>query len=174
MNKKNKGDFGYLNYKKKLNFIIAAVALLIIIAVFITGLIIFKSRNNYMTLVATVLVLPWAKLAIAYFVLIPHKECTQDIYEKLEQSKITINNCISINKFIIINIIKLHNTLFSRSLINIFLNHFKVMKHNPFSMIDSVAFIHFIICKTFSSAISSSFPKGYYIRKWHIIELISC
>ena len=45
MNKKNKGDFGYLNYKKKLNFIIAAVALLIIIAVFITGLIIFKSRN---------------------------------------------------------------------------------------------------------------------------------
>ena len=25
MNKKNKGDFGYLNYKKKLNFIIAAV-----------------------------------------------------------------------------------------------------------------------------------------------------
>ena len=63
MNKKNKGDFGYLNYKKKLNFIIAAVALLIIIAVFTTGLIIFKSRNNYMTLVATVLVLPWAKLA---------------------------------------------------------------------------------------------------------------
>ncbi len=50
MNKKNKGDFGYLNYKKKLNFIIAAVALLIIIAVFTTGLIIFKSRNNYMTL----------------------------------------------------------------------------------------------------------------------------
>ena len=91
MNKKNKGDFGYLNYKKKLNFIIAAVALLIIIAVFITGLIIFKSRNNYMTLVATVLVLPWAKLAIAYFVLIPHKECTQDIYEKLERSKKNIS-----------------------------------------------------------------------------------
>ena len=44
-----------------------------------------------MTLVATVLVLPWAKLAIAYFVLIPHKECTQDIYEKLEQSKKNIS-----------------------------------------------------------------------------------
>ena len=41
MNKKNKGDFGYLNYKKKLNFIIAAVALLIIIHLFTTGLIIF-------------------------------------------------------------------------------------------------------------------------------------
>lgn len=87
MNKKNKGEFGYLNYKKKLNFIIAAAALLIIIAVFITGLVIFKSRNNYMTLVATVLVLPWAKLAVAYFILIPHKACTQDIHEKLEQSK---------------------------------------------------------------------------------------
>ena len=64
MNKKNKGEFGYLNYKKKLNAIITAIALLVIIAIFATGLLIFKSRNNYMTLVATVLVLPWAKLAV--------------------------------------------------------------------------------------------------------------
>lgn len=91
MNKKNKGEFGYLNYKKKLNFIIAAISLIIIIAVFITGLIIFKSRNNYMTLVATVLVLPWAKLAIAYFVLIPHKACPQNIYDRLEKSKDNIS-----------------------------------------------------------------------------------
>ena len=27
MNKKNKGEFGYLNYKKKLNAIITAIAL---------------------------------------------------------------------------------------------------------------------------------------------------
>ena len=53
MNKKNKGEFGYLNYKKKLNAIITAIALLVIIAIFATGLLIFKSRNNYMTLVAT-------------------------------------------------------------------------------------------------------------------------
>ncbi len=91
MNKKSKGEFGYLNYKKKLNFIIAAISLLIIIAIFVTGLIIFKSRNNYMTLVATVLVLPWAKLAIAYFVLIPHKSCPQNIYDKLEKSKGSIS-----------------------------------------------------------------------------------
>lgn len=87
MNKKNKGEYGYLSYKKKLNFIITAIALLVIIAIFVTGIIIFKSRNNYMTLVATVLVLPWAKLAVAYFILIPHKSCTKDIYDRLENSR---------------------------------------------------------------------------------------
>lgn len=87
MNKKNKGELGYLNYRKKLNFIITMAALLIIAAIFITGLVIFKSRNNYMTLVATVLVLPWAKLAVSYFILIPHKSCPNDIYIKLEACK---------------------------------------------------------------------------------------
>ena len=87
MNKKNKGEFGYLNYKKKLNAIITAIALLVIIAIFATGLLIFKSRNNYMTLVATVLVLPWAKLAVAYFILIPHKVCPKDVYDRLEGCK---------------------------------------------------------------------------------------
>ena len=86
MNKKNKGEFGYLNYKKKINLLITGAALLIILAIFIAGLIIFKSRNNYMTLVATVLVLPWAKLAVSFFVLLSHKACPQDIHDRLEKN----------------------------------------------------------------------------------------
>ena len=73
MSKKEKGEFGYLKYKRSFNLLLTIIAFLIIAAVFVTGLIIFKSRNNYMTLVATVLVLPGAKIAVSYFILLPHK-----------------------------------------------------------------------------------------------------
>ena len=65
MSKKEKGEFGYLKYKRSFNLLLTIIAFLIIAAVFVTGLIIFKSRNNYMTLVATVLVLPGAKIAVS-------------------------------------------------------------------------------------------------------------
>ena len=51
MSKKEKGEFGYLKYKRSFNLLLTIIAFLIIAAVFVTGLIIFKSRNNYMTLV---------------------------------------------------------------------------------------------------------------------------
>ena len=63
------------------------IAFLIIAAVFVTGLIIFKSRNNYMTLVATVLVLPGAKIAVSYFILLPHKVCDKELYTSVEAAK---------------------------------------------------------------------------------------
>ena len=79
MSKKEKGEFGYLKYKRSFNLLLTIIAFLIIAAVFVTGLIIFKSRNNYMTLVATVLVLPGAKIAVSYFILLPHaiRSCIQ-------------------------------------------------------------------------------------------------
>lgn len=87
MNKREKGEYGYLGYKKKLNLTITLAFLAVIAIVFVLGLLIFKSRNNYMTLVATVLVLPWAKIAVGYIVLIPHKSCPKDVYDKLEKAK---------------------------------------------------------------------------------------
>ena len=84
MSKKEKGEFGYLKYKRSFNLLLTIIAFLIIAAVFVTGLIIFKSRNNYMTLVATVLVLPGAKIAVSYFILLPHKVCDKELYTSVE------------------------------------------------------------------------------------------
>ena len=87
MSKKEKGEFGYLKYKRSFNLLLTIIAFLIIAAVFVTGLIIFKSRNNYMTLVATVLVLPGAKIAVSYFILLPHKVCDKELYTSVEAAK---------------------------------------------------------------------------------------
>ena len=42
MSKKEKGEFGYLKYKRSFNLLLTIIAFLIIAAVFVTGLIIFK------------------------------------------------------------------------------------------------------------------------------------
>ncbi len=77
MKLQEKGTFEYLKRKKKQNLLIMLISFAVVFAVFFAGLAVFKSRNNYCTLIATVLVLPAAKFAVAYFVLLPHKSATQ-------------------------------------------------------------------------------------------------
>ena len=66
---KEKGEFGYLNYRKKLNLI---------------KMIVYKTRANIFTVAAIVLVLPAAKMAVAYFVVLPHKPADNELKEKVE------------------------------------------------------------------------------------------
>ena len=72
MKLQEKGTFEYLKRKKNQNLLIMLISFAVVFAVFFAGLAVFKSRNNYCTLIATVLVLPAAKFAVAYFVLLPH------------------------------------------------------------------------------------------------------
>ena len=50
-------------------------------------LIIFKSRNNYMKLVATVLVLPSAKIAVSYLILLPQRYVIRNYIQALKLQK---------------------------------------------------------------------------------------
>lgn len=84
MVKKEKGSIGYLTEKKKYHLIYTLVAFAVILAIFFAGLLIFKNRNNYMTLVSVMLCLPGAKIAVGYFILLPHQSCSYELYEKLE------------------------------------------------------------------------------------------
>ena len=70
MKLQEKGTFEYLKRKKNQNLLIMLISFAVVFAVFFAGLAVFKSRNNYCTLIATVLVLPAAKFAVAYFVLL--------------------------------------------------------------------------------------------------------
>ena len=67
MKLQEKGTFEYLKRKKNQNLLIMLISFAVVFAVFFAGLAVFKSRNNYCTLIATVLVLPAAKFAVAYF-----------------------------------------------------------------------------------------------------------
>lgn len=93
MQRREKGDFGYMAYRKKLNMIKMIVAFALVLAVFIAGLIVFKTRNNILTVISVVLVLPAAKMAVGYFVLIPHKAATDKFYEKTEQAAPNLGKC---------------------------------------------------------------------------------
>ena len=84
MKLQEKGTFEYLKRKKNQNLLIMLISFAVVFAVFFAGLAVFKSRNNYCTLIATVLVLPAAKFAVAYFVLLPHKSATQAQKEAVE------------------------------------------------------------------------------------------
>ena len=58
MKLQEKGTFEYLKRKKNQNLLIMLISFAVVFAVFFAGLAVFKSRNNYCTLIATVLVLP--------------------------------------------------------------------------------------------------------------------
>lgn len=87
MQKVEKGNWGYLAYKKKINCIIMACAFLIVLAVFFGGIIVTGNRNNVATVIAIILVLPAAKFAVAYLCLLPHKSATAQLKAKLDESK---------------------------------------------------------------------------------------
>ena len=82
---KEKGEFGYLNYRKKLNLIKMIVSFAVVAAVLIIGFIVYKTRANIFTVAAIVLVLPAAKMAVAYFVVLAlHKPADNELKEKVE------------------------------------------------------------------------------------------
>lgn len=58
---KEKGEFGYLNYRKKLNLIKMIVSFAVVAAVLIIGFIVYKTRANIFTVAAVVLVFPGSK-----------------------------------------------------------------------------------------------------------------
>lgn len=80
-----KGQFGYLSAKKKRNLIIMIIVFTLVIVFFIVGLVIFKDKNNILTVVSIVLVLPAAKFAVAYFILLPHASAPTHLKEAVEK-----------------------------------------------------------------------------------------
>ncbi len=80
-----KGQFGYLSAKKRRNLLIMIIAFALVIAFFVIGLVIFKDKNNILTVVSIVLVLPAAKFAVAYFILLPHASAPIYLKEAVEK-----------------------------------------------------------------------------------------
>lgn len=93
MKKREKGEFGYLKYRKQLNLIKMAAAFLIVILVLTAGILVTKTRYNAATVAAIVLVLPAAKMAVAYFVLLPHQPADQALADAVEKTAVSLGIC---------------------------------------------------------------------------------
>lgn len=84
MKKLEKGEYGYLNYRKKRLGMAALLCFLLVAVLFLIGYLATKTRNNIMTVMAILSVLPAGKFAASFLVLLPHKSASQEQYDRVK------------------------------------------------------------------------------------------
>ena len=101
MKRTNKCQYGYIKYKKYQQLLITLIGLSIIAGFFIAGIIIYGSKNNTLTVLASLSALPFAKTASNLIMFLPHKSTTKELYNSVEQRNkyyITNYDCIFTSK----------------------------------------------------------------------------
>ena len=83
-NVKEKGEYGYLSYKKKMFFLRVLGCLVIGLGIFFVGLLIKKSHKNILTVLAMLMVLPGAKELVGWIIVHPLKPVSREDYEKMK------------------------------------------------------------------------------------------
>lgn len=89
MKRVRKGHYGYFSYRKKIEFIKAAVILVGIIILLLIGYSVTHDRKNLMTVFAVVSVLPFANILVVWISLLPFhsrpKEEEEEIHSLMGQ-----------------------------------------------------------------------------------------
>lgn len=92
-----KGQYGYIEYRKKVQLIKVLIVLAIIAALLIAGIIIYGTRNNICTVIAIISVLPMAKFLVTLLVVVKHKKPDERCYQELKEAGdklILLSDCI--------------------------------------------------------------------------------
>lgn len=98
----DKGSYGYVDTYKKHQLKKVLMWVGFIVAIIIVGFIVFKTRKNYATILAVLLVLPAAKTLVAYIIMIPFKTDKQEYYQevsKLINDKMTLLSDLVVTKY---------------------------------------------------------------------------
>lgn len=88
-----KGNPGYLQYRKKMNLIKMLVAFGIVLVVFVAGIIATGTRNNIMTVMTVVLVLPAAKFAVGYIIVAKKTPATAEFMQSVKKNAGKLGVC---------------------------------------------------------------------------------
>lgn len=139
-----KGDIAYLKQQKTWTTIRTIIYFAIVLAVFFAGFLTTKTRNNVMTVVAILGVLPASKSAVSMIMFLKAKQIKDEIYQQLKQfeahaqmlynmiisseSKTYQMDCIAIydrSVFVLCTNPKLDTTAFQKHLKNILANNGK-------------------------------------------------
>lgn len=78
-----KGEYGYLNARKKRLGIATLFCFCMIAAFFLVGYLTTKTRNNIFTIMAILSALPTAKFAASFLVLLPYQGVSFEQYKKV-------------------------------------------------------------------------------------------
>lgn len=81
--KLQKGEYGYLKKRQHTQILKVLIMALIIIGILVTGIIIYKTKNNILTVLAILVVLPAAKMLVNCIMLCRYKATGQEEYEKI-------------------------------------------------------------------------------------------
>lgn len=80
----NKGDFGYLRHYKKRQLILAALSILMVAVICLTGIILYHSQKTIFAVMAALAALPAAKLLTGYLVIMPYDSVREEVRERLD------------------------------------------------------------------------------------------
>ena len=94
MKKIQKGEKGYLNYRKLVLLLTVLVLIISVAIFFFTGYIRYKSTKTIFTVLAVLMVLPAAKQFVMYAVIAPYKSADFEMYDSIKA--ITDSNNVKI------------------------------------------------------------------------------
>lgn len=80
-----KGEYSYINKRKKKLLALSAISVLTVLIIFLTGVIIYHTNKSIFAVIAAVAALPAAKLITLYAVIAPYRTGSEEIYEKLTE-----------------------------------------------------------------------------------------
>lgn len=78
-----KGKFSYIKSQKRLYGNLTLAGMLMVLMLFFSGYLATGTRNNIMTVVAILSVLPTAKFAATFFMLLPYHSQSKEVYDEV-------------------------------------------------------------------------------------------
>ena len=87
MKKRFKGDFGYIKYRRQIGILRTGLFLLVVLSLFLSGLFIFDSTKNYLSIIAALLCLPTGWSAVNLIMFLRAKGCSDSSFAKIEETK---------------------------------------------------------------------------------------
>ena len=84
MKKKEKGQLGYIKWRKEKYLIGTIAEFAVVIALVVLGYVQTKTKLNLLTVVAVVGCLPASKMLVEFITIAPHQSIEKDIYQEIE------------------------------------------------------------------------------------------
>ncbi|MBE5828659.1 MAG: hypothetical protein E7305_04245 [Butyrivibrio sp.] len=87
MKKSYKGEFGYIRYRRQIGMLRTGSFLLVILLLFLSGLFIFGSSKNYLSIIAALLCLPAGWSGVNLIMFLKAKGCSESSFNIIESKK---------------------------------------------------------------------------------------
>ncbi|MCR4902932.1 MAG: hypothetical protein K6A23_08740 [Butyrivibrio sp.] len=84
-NKKFKGEFGYIKYQRKIGIIRTVIFILIAVLLFLTGLTVFGTQKNFLSILAALICLPAGWSAVNMIMFLKALPCSDSAHEAVLQ-----------------------------------------------------------------------------------------